>query len=176
MIRLLYNNVHTWDSRLCLKISSLNGRKTLDAIMYALSRLGDGYFYGVVGVLLFIFDFDLALKTVPAGLIAFFLEVAVYKIVKTTTRRDRPYRAVPGISSLMPPPDKFSFPSGHTAAAFVMATLFGTVVPILFIPLVIVAAFIGFSRIYNGLHFPSDVLAGMTLGITCAKIGLAIVA
>ncbi len=175
MIRILYNNVHSWDSILCLKIARLNGRKTLDAIMYSLSRLGDGYFYGVIGLLLFIIDFDLALKTVPAGLIAFVLEVAIYKVVKTTTKRDRPYCAVPGISSLMPPPDKFSFPSGHTAAAFVMATLFGTVMPILFIPLVIIAALIGFSRIYNGLHFPSDVLAGMALGISCAKIGLAII-
>jgi len=175
MIRILYNNVFTWDSRICLKISSLNGQKTLDAIMYGLSRLGDGYFYAIFGVLLFIIDFELALKTVPVGLIAFVLEVAIYKIVKTTTKRDRPYRAVPGISSLMPPPDKFSFPSGHTAAAFVMATLFGTVVPVLFVPLVIVALLIGFSRIYNGLHFPSDVLAGMALGISCAKIGMALV-
>lgn len=176
MIRILYNNVYSWDSLLCLKIARLNGRKMLDGTMYVLSRLGDGYFYGLVGLVLFIIDYELALKTIPAGLIAFVLEVAIYKIVKNTTKRDRPYRAVPGISSLMPPPDKFSFPSGHTAAAFVMATLFGTVIPALFIPLIIIALLIGFSRIYNGLHFPSDVLAGMALGFTCAKIGLALVA
>ncbi|MBN1464911.1 phosphatase PAP2 family protein [candidate division KSB1 bacterium] len=176
MIRILYNNVQAWDNQLCIRISSLNGLKMLDLMMYGLSRLGDGHFYAVFGILLFILDFELALKIVPAGLIAFILQVTIHKIVKTRTKRNRPFRALPGISSLMPPPDKFSFPSGHTAAAFLMATLFGTAIPILFIPFVIIAALIGFSRIYNGLHFPSDVLAGMALGIACAKIGLAIAA
>ncbi|MBN1481699.1 phosphatase PAP2 family protein [candidate division KSB1 bacterium] len=176
MFRALYSNVYVWDSRLCIKIFNLNGRKTLDFIMYGLSRLGDGYFYALVGILLLILDFELALKTIPAGLIAFAFEITIFKLVKDKTRRHRPFRAVPGIRSLMPPPDKFSFPSGHTSAAFVMATLFGSVIPALFIPLAIIAMLIGFSRIYNGLHFPSDVLAGMTLGITCAKIGLALVA
>jgi len=177
MIRVLYNNVHAWDSLLCLKIFGLNGRKTLDLIMYGLSRLGDGYFYAVVGIVLFIVDYKIALKTVPAGLIAFALEITAFKLVKIKTKRDRPFRAVPEINPLMPPPpDKFSFPSGHTAAAFVMATLFGTVFPGLFLPLVVVAALVGFSRIYNGMHFPSDVLAGMVLGFLCAKLGLVIAA
>jgi undecaprenyl-diphosphatase len=145
--------------------------------MYGLSRLGDGYFYAFVGIALFIIDYELALKTVPAGLIAFALEVTVYKLVKNKTKRDRPFRSVPEINPLMPPPpDKFSFPSGHTAAAFVMATIFGTILPVLFFPLAVLAALIGFSRIYNGLHFPSDVLAGMMLGFGCAKLGLAIAA
>lgn len=176
MLKTIYQNVNAWDSSLCIKIFNLNGRKVLDAIMHGLSRLGDGYFYALVGIFLVLIDFELALKTVPAGLIAFALEVSLYKILKTKTRRNRPFEKVPGINSLIPPPDKFSFPSGHTSAAFVMATLFGTVVPVLFIPLAILAALIGFSRIYNGLHFPSDVLAGMMLGITCAKLGMAIAA
>ena len=176
MLRVFYHNVHSWDSSLCLKIFNLNGRKALDSIMHGLSRFGDGYFYGLVGILLCIFDFELALKTVPAGLVAFAIEITIYKVVKNKTKRDRPFKAVPGISSLLPPPDKFSFPSGHTSAAFVMATLFGSIFPFLFISLVLVALLIGFSRIYNGLHFPSDVLAGMLLGTSCAKIGLALVA
>ena len=175
MLKVLYQNVSGWDSRLCLAIFNMNGKKALDRLMHGLSRLGDGYFYGVVGLLLLFIDFKLARKAVPAGLIAFALELAAYKFLKTKTRRFRPFDKVPGIKYLIPPPDKFSFPSGHTGAAFLMATLFGAIIPVLFIPLIIVAALIGFSRIYNGLHFPSDVIMGMMLGVTCAKIGMAII-
>lgn len=174
MLKTVYQNINAWDNSLCIKIFRLNGRKPLDVFMQGLSRLGDGYFYALIGILLFIVDFDLARKTVPAGLIAFALEILAYKLLKNKTKRYRPFEKVAGISNLLPPPDKFSFPSGHTSAAFVMATLLGTVIPGLFPPLAVIAALIGFSRIYNGLHFPSDVLAGMTLGITCAKIGLAV--
>ena len=52
MIQILYNNVQAWDNQLCVKISSLNGLKTIDLMMYGLSRLGDGYFYAVIGITL----------------------------------------------------------------------------------------------------------------------------
>ncbi|RPI02472.1 MAG: phosphatase PAP2 family protein [Calditrichaeota bacterium] len=172
MLKIFYENVYAFDSRLCIRIFNMNGQKTIDLVMVGLSRLGDGYFYMLVGILLLLFDFQLALKIVPAGVIAFAFELTAYRILKTKTKRNRPFARIPGISYLMPPPDTFSFPSGHTAAAFVMATLFGTMIPHLFIPLAIPALLIGFSRIYNGLHFPSDVLAGAGLGIICAKIGL----
>lgn len=175
MIKLFVQNVSGLDSRLFLTIFNLNGKKALDRVMYGLSRLGDGYFYAVVGLLLLFIDLKLALKAIPAGLIAFALELAVYKILKTKTRRFRPFEKIPGIRALLPPPDKFSFPSGHTGAAFLMATLFGTLISVLLIPLVIIASLIGFSRIYNGLHFPSDVVMGMMLGVSCAKIGMAVI-
>lgn len=174
MMKLVFQNVTIWDSQLCIKIFNLNGRKALDIAMYVLSRIGDGYAYGLIGIALLIFDFNVALQVIPAGLIAFALEIIAYKTLKLTTRRKRPFEIAPGVKYLMPPPDKFSFPSGHTSAAFVMATLLGTVFPTLFIPFTIFATMVGFSRIYNGLHFPSDVLAGIILGITCAKIGLSL--
>ena len=172
MIKVIMTNINNWDSRLCITIFNLNGRRILDVLMHALSRLGDGYFYAVIGILLFIIDCRLAIKLVPAGLAAFALELSLYKMLKNKTRRNRPFEKLPNIRFLMPPPDKFSFPSGHTGAAFLMATLFSAFLPTLTIPLGVLAALIGFSRIYNGLHFPSDVLAGMALGIFCAKISL----
>lgn len=175
MLKILVQNVSGLDSRLFLTIFNLNGKKALDRVMCGLSRLGDGYFYAVVGLLLLFIDVKLALKAIPAGLIAFALELAVYKILKTQTRRFRPFEKIPGIRALLPPPDKFSFPSGHTGAAFLMATLFGSLISALLIPLTIIASLIGFSRIYNGLHFPSDVVMGMMLGVTCAKIGMAVI-
>ncbi|MDZ7724550.1 MAG: phosphatase PAP2 family protein [candidate division KSB1 bacterium] len=164
-----------WDCALCLRIFRLNGRTLLDAVMYGLSRLGDGYFYALVGIVLFIVNTALAIQIVPVLLFAFALELTLYKILKNKTRRNRPFEILPNIRFLMHPPDKFSFPSGHTSAAFVMATIFSTFMPALTLPFILIAALIGFSRIYNGLHFPSDVIAGMALGVVCAKMSLSII-
>ena len=61
---------------------------------------------------------------------------------------------------LIAPPDEFSFPSGHTAAAFVMVTVIGMHFVAGGVLLLPVAMTIGVSRVYPGVHYPSDVLAG----------------
>jgi len=64
-----------------------------------------------------------------------------------------------GIKNLIHPPDEFSFPSGHTAAAFLTAVLISRMAPHLSIPVFAAALMIGVSRIYNGVHYPTDVAA-----------------
>jgi undecaprenyl-diphosphatase len=81
---------------------------------------------------------------------------------------------LPEISNLVSLPDEFSFPSGHTAAAFLMATILGAFYPVMVAPGFIIATFVGVSRIYNGVHFPADVVVGSVIGILSAKIGLVI--
>jgi undecaprenyl-diphosphatase len=70
------------------------------------------------------------------------------------------------------PPDKFSFPSGHTMTAFSIALVVSYFYPSLEGTLFFVAFSIAVSRIVLGMHFLSDVLAGIVLGVAlgCASI------
>lgn len=67
----------------------------------------------------------------------------------------------------------FSFPSGHAATATALALALGLRVPALRIPAAAGALVVLFSRVYLGAHFPSDVLAGATLGVVAAVVAAA---
>lgn len=61
-----------------------------------------------------------------------------------------------------------SFPSGHTATSIACATVLGTFAPRLRVPFFVLAVLIAFSRLYNGDHYPLDVLGGALLGLLVA--------
>jgi undecaprenyl-diphosphatase len=65
-----------------------------------------------------------------------------------------------------------SFPSAHTVNAFMMATLLGVWFPRYRIPFFLIAAFIGWTRIYLGMHYPTDVLAGGLIGYGITRLYL----
>ncbi len=174
MKRQVFNRLISWDARICVSIYRLNGRRSFDLANYTMSRLGDGYMYAFISMLILLFDFDAARLIIPAGIIGFTIEHSIYLVLKKKIRRSRPFTLNAEIKHLILPPDEYSFPSGHTAGAFLVATLLAHFYPVVMLPSLLFATMIGFSRIYNGVHYPGDVLAGTTLGIICAKIGLAV--
>lgn len=175
MIQALVQNISLWDVSITIRIYGWKKRRPLDIVMLGASYLGDGYFYCVLGILFLLFTPPDASKALLAGALAFALELPLHGLLKNMTRRSRPFIQIPGIVNRIKPPDKFSFPSGHTAGAFLMATIFGSVYPSFMLPAFLIASIIGFSRIYNGVHYTSDVIAGLFLGITCAELALFIV-
>ena len=91
--------------------------------------------------------------------------------LKLAVRRRRPVRGrvtahLPGFSK----PSTSAFPSGHSASGFAFAVGAGQEVPALGVPLMSVAALVGYSRIRSGAHHPSDVAAGVAVGAGAALL------
>lgn len=91
----------------------------------------------------------------------------VVQIVKRSVGRPRPSVRLP-IEALIQVPDRFSFPSGHACAAMAVAVGFASAFPSLALPLLLLAAVVGFSRVALGVHYPGDVLVGQAIALLCA--------
>jgi undecaprenyl-diphosphatase len=174
MIQAMIASLNQWDDGICIMFSRWSGKYLLDRLMVSASRIGDGYLYPVICIGILAFDPSTAARLIPAMLLAFAMELPIQRLLKHTTKRPRPFIRIPGMRNLVKPPADFSFPSGHTTAAFLVAVQLGQAYPVLLFPCLFVAMIIGLSRIYNGVHYPSDVIAGMILGISSAEMGMAV--
>lgn len=148
----------------------------LDAVMRAVTHLGGATV--TIGVALL-----LVLGVVPGSeqvgaQAAFALTVSFLaaQVLKRTVVRPRPSMPV-GMDSLVRAPDRFSFPSGHSAAALSIALPIAHALPSIGLAVLALGLVIGFSRCYLGVHYPGDVLAGWALaaaGVLLAGPALAL--
>ncbi|MDB5084135.1 MAG: phosphatase family protein [Bacilli bacterium] len=94
----------------------------------------------------------------------------ISQLLKKWTKRFRPYQRSSEITVIGKPLIDPSFPSGHTTAIFSIVTAFSFFFPAFSVLLFAIAFLVGLSRVCLGLHYPTDVIAGMTLGIL-ASVG-----
>jgi undecaprenyl-diphosphatase len=94
--------------------------------------------------------------------------------LKELTDRPRPFIAEPEPEPLMETSLDLSLPSGHAATSFAGATILALARPRAAVPLYVLAALIAWSRVYVGVHYPLDVVAGAILGVgvALAAVGL----
>lgn len=86
-------------------------------------------------------------------------------ILKNVVARTRPYEVIEGLTSLVGVQKDYSFPSGHTGSAFAAAVVMFLGLPKKYgIPILVFACLMGLSRLYVGVHYPSDVLGGALIG------------
>lgn len=137
-----------------------------DAVMCFITKLGNaGMIWIVLAVILLLIP-----KTRKSGLVmmaALCIELVVCNgILKNLFARIRPCDVNTQIQLLIARPDDFSFPSGHTAASFAaVAALYFSGERKLWKPALILACLIAFSRLYLYVHYPTDILGGILVGI-----------
>ena len=141
-----------------------------------ISRSGDGPCYLVIVLLLLLFN---AIENpheflLVAGL-AYAIELSLYIVLKNSIRRARPQASLNNYRAFITPSDTFSFPSGHTAAAFVFACLIVQIYPVIGWVVFPWACAIGASRVLLGVHFPSDIAAGALLGTASTFLAIQVV-
>ncbi len=145
----------------------------LDPLMEFYTRLGDGGLL-FIGLALLLLCFKRTRRAGASALCAMLIGlVAVNVTIKPLVSRPRPWLVIENFASLVPEHDPNSFPSGHTSAAFAFALAVWAAAPRRWIRIAAVCAAVlmGLSRLYVGVHFPSDVLAGAAIGSLCGLLG-----
>lgn len=164
--------IQALDENILLFIQEHIRQPWMDGFWKAVTHLGDGGLFWIsLAVVLLMFK-----KTRKAGvaaLLALGIGALITNVtVKNIVARVRPYEVLPELVCIIEKQHDFSFPSGHTCASFAAACALYHALPRRWgISCLVMAALISFSRLYVGVHYPSDVLAGALIGIFAGWAG-----
>lgn len=168
------DRIASWDLQLCLRLNRVCYRLTWRVLFRCISVMGDGIaWYALMAVLLLCYR-DAAVGPILHMIVVGLVCTAGYKLLKARTSRPRPYQLHSSIQHFIAPLDRFSFPSGHTLHAVAFSLVAAGYYPGLSIPLAVFSLLIAMSRVVLGLHYPSDVLAGATIGGAIALLSQAL--
>ncbi len=143
-----------------------------DRLLKLYTRLGDGYVWALIVLLILIADGPKFLALVLLQVLpSLAVSLGLYWIVKLSAKRKRPFDAIPEFKALVPPLDKFSFPSGHTMNNLAIAMTVLLSVPAAGLLMIGLPLTWGFLRVYFGVHWLSDVVGGFVLGIASFALG-----
>lgn len=147
-----------------------NLRGALDGLWLFITHLGDeGILWIILGIILLFWK-----KTRPIGLTMLISLLFDFLMINVTLKdliaRPRPFVVNEAITPLITDVSPYrSFPSGHSGGSFAaMFSLYRWVPKKVGVPALILAALVALSRLYVGVHYPTDILAGCVVGFMCS--------
>ncbi len=154
-----------WDHLIVRRLQKWILPNRLHQALIFFVRMGDGWGWGIITCAL------LWTKTWPEfkmllgqSLLSVAISLPVYWALKLGTRRVRPFRVSGKGVPRVPPLDRYSFPSGHVMNNLAVAMTLALHIPYLWPLAVFIPLSLGLLRVFYGVHFLSDILAGAVLG------------
>lgn len=169
-------SVQNLDGEILLQIQQHLRTDMLTPFMKIVTFLGNGgWFWILCAVVLLAIP-----KTRKTGYAAVFSlifgAIVTNLLLKNIVARPRPFAEIEALIPLIAKPTDFSFPSGHTTASFAVALVMFRMLPKkIGIPAVVLAALVAFSRLYLGVHYPTDVLVGFLVALMGSTVAVWIV-
>ncbi|MFZ3199778.1 MAG: phosphatase PAP2 family protein [Candidatus Acidiferrales bacterium] len=161
----VWSQIQSSDYRLMRRVHRWRAPRWFRILMIVSTRGGDGWLWYGLALILVLYGGENRFVAIAAGGSAAVAGILLFRALKRTSRRKRPCEIEPHCWSAILPPDKYSFPSGHSITAFAVAISVGLFYPDLQVCLLAAAFLIASSRIILGMHFLSDVLAGSAIGV-----------
>ena len=162
--------IQRFDSSILLYIKDNMHGPIMDKVMVISTNIGDGGMIWLIIVALLMINKKYR-KIGFMALAALILSTILGEgILKHVVRRIRPSADIPAVNLLIAKPLSYSFPSGHTASSFAVAGVLAKYFKDYALEFFSLASLIAFSRLYLYVHYPTDVLSGIVLGLICSGI------
>jgi undecaprenyl-diphosphatase len=156
-------------------LAGLNLPRAVTWPLILLVRSGDGWIWALVAsALWFLLPFPEVKRVVLHCAFAIAISLALYYPIKFGWRRPRPYDNGLDVKPMVPPLDKYSFPSGHTMNNLAVALTLASYFPSLSLPAIGVPILLGTLRVLFGVHYLSDIIGGSLLGALAFGLSKAI--
>ena len=169
-------SVQNLDGEILLQIQQHLRTDMLTPFMKIVTFLGNGGWFWILCAVVLL-AVPKTRKTGYAAVLSLIFGVIVTNLLlKNIVARPRPFAEIEALIPLIAKPTDFSFPSGHTTASFAVALVMLRMLPKkIGIPAVVLAALVAFSRLYLGVHYPTDVLTGFVIALVGSMLSVWIV-
>lgn len=171
----MWNSLNDVEGGMLLWIQENVRMSWLDPVMHGITSLGNHGSVWIVLVLLLIILPRFRFCGLVSGVSLMTCSLLTNRVLKLLFDRPRPYEVTKGLDVIGKIYKDPSFPSGHTSAAFSVGVVCLILLPRKYgVPVFVLAVLMGISRMYIGVHFPTDVLGGAVFGTLCALLAVGI--